>query len=177
MTWNRRPLTPPRGLNLMLAALVTMSTATVIGCSRPSNGNAAVAEQPQQGATEPWTRAQTVQPADLVKELSGASPSTRPTVLYVGFRSLYRGGHVPGALFHGPASTPEGLADLKMWAQGVARPANIVLYCGCCPLAECPTVRPAFTTLRDMGFTHLRVLILPGNFATDWADKGYPVER
>ncbi|OFW08450.1 MAG: hypothetical protein A3H96_21275 [Acidobacteria bacterium RIFCSPLOWO2_02_FULL_67_36] len=136
-----------------------------------------MAAQPRQGATEPWTPAQTVQPADLLKELSAPSPSKRPTVLHVGFRSLYRAGHVPGASFHGPASSPEGLADLKMWAQGVARPTNIVLYCGCCPLAECPAVRPAFTTLRDMGFTHLRVLILPNNFATDWADKRYPVER
>ncbi len=32
-------------------------------------------------------------------------------------------------------------------------------------------------TSRDMGFTHLRVLVLPDNFGTDWAAKGYPVER
>jgi hypothetical protein len=28
-----------------------------------------------------------------------------------------------------------------------------------------------------MGFTHLRVLVLPKSFAEDWADKGYPVEK
>lgn len=43
-------------------------------------------------------------------------------------------------------------------------------------MAECPNVRPAFTALRDMGFTHLRVLMLPNNFAADWVDKHYPVE-
>jgi len=46
MIWNRRPLTPSWGMSLMLAALVAVSTATVIGCSRPSNGDAAVAAQP-----------------------------------------------------------------------------------------------------------------------------------
>jgi len=28
-----------------------------------------------------------------------------------------------------------------------------------------------------MGFTHLRVLVLPQNFAADWVDKGYPVQK
>ena len=31
--------------------------------------------------------------------------------------------------------------------------------------------------MRDMGFTHLRVLILPNDFNTDWIAKGYPVEK
>jgi hypothetical protein len=28
-----------------------------------------------------------------------------------------------------------------------------------------------------MGFTNVKVLYLTDNFGTDWADKGYPVER
>jgi hypothetical protein len=28
-----------------------------------------------------------------------------------------------------------------------------------------------------MGFTHLRVLLLPTDFNTDWITKGYPVEK
>jgi len=28
-----------------------------------------------------------------------------------------------------------------------------------------------------MGFTRLRVLILPNNFGIDWVEKGYPVEK
>jgi hypothetical protein len=133
--------------------------------------------QSARGSAEPWTSAETVEPAALAKELASASPSTRPLVVNVGFPSLYRGGHVPGASFHGPASSHEGLADLKRWAQGISRTASIVVYCGCCPMPDCPNAKPAFTTLRDLGFGHLRVLILPTNFGTDWVDKGYPVER
>lgn len=124
---------------------------------------------------EPWESSATVEPAALVKELDGPKAS-RPTVVCIGFHPLYRGAHVPGASFQGPASSPEGVEDLKHWASTLPRSTPIVLYCGCCPFAQCPNVRPAFSTLHDMGFTSVRVLMLPTNFATDWAAKGYHVE-
>jgi hypothetical protein len=31
--------------------------------------------------------------------------------------------------------------------------------------------------MRDMGFTDLRVLILPNDFNTDWIQMGYPIEK
>ena len=80
-------------------------------------------------------------------------------------------------LFHGAASTDAGLTELKNWAQSIPKSSNVVLYCGCCPLAHCPNLRPAFTAMRDLGFTNLRVLILPNDFNTDWIEKGYPVEK
>jgi thiosulfate/3-mercaptopyruvate sulfurtransferase len=125
---------------------------------------------------EPWTNAQTVQPAELVKELA-AKGKSRPVVVCAGFSTLYEGAHVPGAVFHGPASQPEGLADLKKWAEGIPRSSNLVVYCGCCPFAKCPNIRPAFEALQAMGFRHLRVLLLPDNFYKDWYSKGYPVEK
>ncbi len=124
----------------------------------------------------PWTSAQTVQPADLVhgvEDKSGAAPD----VVYVGFHTLFAGGHIPGATFHGSASNENGLADLKKWADGLPRTANLVIYCGCCPFEKCPNVRPAFTALSGMGFKKLRVLILPTSFVADWVDKGFPVQR
>jgi len=38
-------------------------------------------------------------------------------------------------------------------------------------------LRPAFTALKDLGFARLRVMILPTSFNTDWAEKGYPVQK
>jgi thiosulfate/3-mercaptopyruvate sulfurtransferase len=129
---------------------------------------------------EPWASAQAVQPADFAKELagSGSTPaSAKPTIVYVGFRPLYNGAHIPGASFHGAAGKPEGLADLKAFAATLPHDANLVIYCGCCPLEKCPNIRAAFTALNGMGFTHLRVLVLPTDFNTDWISKGYPVEK
>lgn len=125
---------------------------------------------------EPWTAAQTVQPAALASELK---PEKDPSlkVVCVGFHTLYRGAHIPGAVFRGPGSSAQGIADLKQYAATLPKNSNIVLYCGCCPLEKCPNIRPAFSALQDMGFTRLRVLILPTSFAADWVEKGYPVEK
>jgi hypothetical protein len=53
--------------------------------------------------------------------------------------------------------------------------AAIVLYCGCCPWSHCPNLNPAYDTLRQMGFSKVKVLYLANNFGADWVDKGYPV--
>jgi thiosulfate/3-mercaptopyruvate sulfurtransferase len=161
------------------ALLITLAALTPFrGDGRPlQNAPSAAKVAPQQSAPDPWGPSETVEPADLAKELSDPNPANRPMVVYVGFRFLYDGGHVPGASFHGPGSKEDGIADLRKWAQGLPRSANVVLYCGCCPLERCPNLRPAFVAMHDMGFTHLRVLLLPHNFATDWAAKGYPVEK
>lgn len=98
-------------------------------------------------------------------------------IVYVGFHTLFAGGHIPGATFHGSASTESGLAELKKWADGLPRTTNLVIYCGCCPFEKCPNIRPAFTALSGMGFKRLRVLVLPTSFVKDWAEKGYPIQK
>jgi thiosulfate/3-mercaptopyruvate sulfurtransferase len=125
---------------------------------------------------DPWTAAQTVQPAALAKELAGSKSADRPTIVCVAPHALYLGGHISGALYHGAGSTPEGIDDLEKWAQPVPRATRIVIYCGCCPMERCPNLRPAFVALRDMGFTHVRALLIPTNFYTDWVKPGYPYE-
>src|SRR5271167_2989420 len=84
-------------------------------------------------AGDPWSSAQTVQPADLAKEISTPAHPNEPVVVCVGFRPLYQGAHIPHAVFHGAASTDQGIAELKKWAQTIPKATNIVLYCGCCP--------------------------------------------
>jgi thiosulfate/3-mercaptopyruvate sulfurtransferase len=128
-----------------------------------------------QNSADPWTPAQTIQASDLAKELVGGK--SVPKVLFVGFQSLYRGGHINGAEYHGSGGSSDGLAGIKKWAGPLPRSTNLVIYCGCCPMEKCPNIRPAFTALRGMGFTSLRVLILPTSFAVDWAEKGLPYEK
>jgi len=125
---------------------------------------------------DPWPSSETMQPAVLAKMLTDKYASL-PTVVYIGFRSLYVGGHVPDASFHGTASSEQGLAELKAWADSLPRATELVIYCGCCPMEKCPNIRPAYTALRGMGFKKLRVLAIPTSFAADWADKGYPIQK
>jgi thiosulfate/3-mercaptopyruvate sulfurtransferase len=137
----------------------------------------ALAQAEPRADSPAFSRSQLVYPADLLRELTSSNPAAHPTILYVGFRTLFAGGHIPGATFQGTASTEHGLADIKNWAAALPRTTNLVIYCGCCPFERCPNVHPAFALLREMGFTHVRVLRLPTNFASDWVDKNYPVEK
>jgi thiosulfate/3-mercaptopyruvate sulfurtransferase len=122
---------------------------------------------------EPWGN-QTVEPANLVRELAGAD---KPVVVCTAPPFMYRTGHIPGAVLHGPTSAPAALNDLTAWAQTLPRSTNLVVYCGCCPLGDCPNLRPAYAALKSLGFTRVRVLILPNNFGTDWVRRGYPIDR
>lgn len=127
-------------------------------------------------AADPWPSTETMQPAQLSKMLTDKYSSV-PTVIFVGFRSLYVGGHVPDAFFHGTAAAEQGLAELKTWAVTLPRSTELVIYCGCCPMDKCPNIRPAYTALSGMGFKKVRVLVLPTSFAADWADRGYPIQE
>ena len=149
---------------LILALLVLSLVAITLFPS-------AVAQNP----VNPWSLSQTVQPGDLLKELS--EPKTAPTVLFVGFQRLYAAGHIKGAQYHGTGGSIEGIAQIKSWAEPLPRSSNLVIYCGCCPMDRRPNIRPAFAALRDLGFTKLRVLVLPTSFEVDWAEKGFPYDK
>ncbi len=152
------------GCSLGIAALLAITC--LIALASPAS---------LQADSDPWTKAQTVQPADLEKELGNAKSA--PTVVFVGFKRLYSAGHIRGAEYHGTAGSEEGLKELTTWAAGLPRSANLVIYCGCCPLERCPNIRPAFKALQGLGFKNLRVLLLPQDFATDWAGKGLPYDK
>ena len=126
----------------------------------------------QEAAANPWTATQVTQPSQLAATLSKGS---KPVILQVGFQVLYKSKHIPGSIYAGPASTPEGLEALKRAIRTLPKNADIYVYCGCCPIGKCPNIRPAFTTLKAIGFTHLHVVMLQTSFGKDWVAHGYPV--
>jgi thiosulfate/3-mercaptopyruvate sulfurtransferase len=166
-----------RKMTRLAFSILLIAIPPVLFAALSSNGSFVTHALDEGHPAAPWSNSQTVLPETLVKELSVSDRSKRPAIVYVGFRTLYDGAHIPDASFHGAGSTPQGITDLKNWAQNTPRSANIVLYCGCCPLEHCPNLRPAFVVLRDLGFTNLRVLLLPNDFNTDWIEKGFPVEK
>ena len=117
----------------------------------------------------------TAEPKDLAAELQ--AKGVRPALFHVGFAVMYRSKHIPGSVYAGPGSRPEGLEALKTAVAELPHDREIVLYCGCCPFDHCPNVRPAVALLQQMGFTRVKVLHIPTNFGADWVDHGYPVEE
>jgi thiosulfate/3-mercaptopyruvate sulfurtransferase len=154
--------------------LIVASATTFVFLSLGPSGRVAAN---QEKADDPWGSAETLRPADFVQELSGAKNLPPATIVYVGFRTLFEGGHVPGAVFHGTASTEKGIAELKAYLRSMPRSTYLVIYCGCCPFDRCPNIRPAYKVARELRYTHVRVLVLPTSFAADWVEKGYPMEK
>jgi hypothetical protein len=119
-----------------------------------------------------------IQPSEvagrLVGQLDGTAPPT--TIFFVGPDVLYRGKHIPGAIYAGPASQSEGLDLLKKAVARLDRDHQIIVYCGCCPWDKCPNIKPAMALLHEMGFTHAKAMFVETRFAKDWTEKGYPVE-
>ena len=121
----------------------------------------------QEPKPENWTKDQLIQPADLAQTLK--TNTNIPLIYCVG-----PGVVLPHSIDIGMTDTVENIAKFKDSLQNVPRSANIVIYCGCCPFAKCPNVRPAIALLKQMNFTNYHLLNLPQNIKTDWISKGYP---
>lgn len=121
----------------------------------------------QEPKPENWTSEQLMQPADLAQALN--DNKNIPLIYCVG-----PGVVIPHSIDIGITDKPENIQKLKDSLKKVNRDANIVIYCGCCPFARCPNVRPAIALLKEMKFTNYHLLNLPHNIRTDWISKGYP---
>ncbi len=126
-----------------------------------------------QAASDPWTASEILEPAALARTIGQPHP---PLVISVAFPVLYRNKHILHALDAGAGSSPEGIAALKRLVAHTPKGAEIVIYCGCCPMTKCPNVRPAYRALKDLGFERIGVLDIPVNMHTDWYAKDYPSE-
>lgn len=122
--------------------------------------------------SEPWKEQELLAPADLARTIETGSKQQQPLILSVGPAAL-----IKGSVDIGPASEKEGLNKLKKALEQQSKETEIVIYCGCCPFNHCPNIRPAFKLLKEMHFTHAKLLNLEHNIRTDWMDKGYPTEN
>jgi len=125
---------------------------------------------------DPWSDVQLVRPAQLAKELADPK-AAKPLLLHVGFKRLFGEGAIPGSKFAGTGSRADGIATLKSTVKAEPRDRAIVVYCGCCPWDHCPNMRPAFRTLKQMGFRNVRAMYIAKNLDTDWVDAGYPIDQ
>ena len=124
-------------------------------------------------ADEPWTEKELLPPAQLAKRLENGD---KPLLIFVGPGYLFRTNHITGAMDGGMASKAEGIQGLMALVKDRKPGDEIILYCGCCPMNVCPNIRPAVRTLKEAGFTNVKLLHIPDRLADDWTSKGYPVE-
>ncbi|MFZ0961646.1 MAG: rhodanese-like domain-containing protein [Terriglobia bacterium] len=174
-TWNAVKLALLIAGLTTLAIIISISGTTVAMAAVPAGTPAASPHGNPPDASS--LKAEVlINPEDLAKILQSPKDE-KPLIIHVGFHVLYAQGHIPGSEYIGPASQEEMLEKLRKRVESLPRGKFIVLYCGCCPWTNCPTVKPAYEALHSMGFSRLKVLYIPNNFGRDWIYKGYPVEQ
>jgi hypothetical protein len=122
--------------------------------------------------SDPWAATDLLAPSDLARTIEAGTHSQLPLILSVGPAAMIKGSQDIGA-----AAQPENLTKLKETLDKLPKDKPIVIYCGCCPFAHCPNIRPAFNLIKKMHFTHAKLLNLEHNIRTDWIDKGYPTQQ
>lgn len=172
---------PFRALVLSFAVAVLAGVATGSDLlSDPATprdlGTTAAAQSQPEVAKAAIPEAALIEPEELARILQ-SSGGEKPLIFQVGFRLLYKGAHITGSEYVGPASKEEGLQQLRQRVASLARSKFIVIYCGCCPWAHCPNVKPAYEALRALGFTKVKVLRIEENLGTNWVQKGYPTAK
>jgi hypothetical protein len=121
------------------------------------------------GVTNPWKDSELIEPATLAAAINAGE--VKNAVIYnIGVVE-----DIKGATHIGGASKAENLEKLKRTASALPKSTPIIIYCGCCPFAKCPNIRPAFTELKSLGFNNVKLLNLPVNLQTNWIAKGYPL--
>jgi hypothetical protein len=120
---------------------------------------------------DPWKPAQLLSPGDLAKVI-GDPQARQPFIFCIG-----PGAVIKGSIDIGPARDSSNLNKLRLQLSKLPKDAMVVIYCGCCPFEHCPNIRPAFTLLNEMKFTHPQLLNLEHNIKIDWINKGYPVTK
>ncbi|MDP9046620.1 MAG: rhodanese-like domain-containing protein [Bacteroidota bacterium] len=124
---------------------------------------------PSLGPLNPWAASQLEEPRELAAILN-SSIADKPVIFNIGAVE-----DIKGARHIGAVSEKETLEKFKKSLRGLPKTTKIIVYCGCCPFAKCPNIRPAFSLLTDMGFTNVKVLDMPVNLKTNWRVKGYPM--
>ena len=113
--------------------------------------------------------AQLIQPDVLVKKI--AEPNAkRPVILNVGIEK-----NIKSAMEIGILSSTSKQDTLKKALASIEKKKEIVIYCGCCKLTECPNIPIALSYVKSLGYSNVKILNLPVGLDEDWVTKNYPM--
>ena len=119
---------------------------------------------------DPWSKNQIISPELLAQKLK-LSKELQPMIINIGGV-----GSIKNSIEIGAMTEKENVAKLKKLLRNTPQTKEIVIYCGCCPFANCPNIRPAFNLLIEQHFTNAKLLNLHNNLKVNWIDKGFPMD-
>jgi len=146
---------------LLLLFIVTAGISNALAQITPIQSNPL-------GLKDPWVKTDLIEPADLADAIKAKKA---PVIFNIGSVQ-----DIKGAVHIGAGNKAENIGNLKKAAAALPKGTKIVVYCGCCPFAKCPNIRPAFNALKTAGLKNVKLLNLTDNLNTNWTSKGYPLE-
>jgi thiosulfate/3-mercaptopyruvate sulfurtransferase len=112
---------------------------------------------------------QLLQPSKL-NEAYSKPASAQPLILNMGVER-----NIKNAIEVGIVSSPSKYQKLVEAMKKVPKNREIVVYCGCCKLENCPNIPIALEKLSALGFKNVKILNLIEGINEDWIDKKYPM--
>lgn len=119
---------------------------------------------------EPWTPEELISTKTLADKINQEDNTLK--IFSIGFDNI-----IKGSVDIGPGGEEENLNKLKESLKDIPKTETVIIYCGCCPFAQCPNIRPAFQLLKDLGYENPKLVDIPSNIKVDWLDKNYPVNE
>lgn len=147
--------------------LIALYFFTAIFFTNIATAQTSPKEMPALAPKDPWTFRDLISPARL--DFIITHPQSKiPVIFNIGaVEDIRDAAHI------GPVSEQANMEKFEEVLRTLPKNKPIVIYCGCCPFAKCPNIRPAFEELKSEGFTDIQLLDLPQNLETNWIKKGY----
>ncbi len=118
---------------------------------------------------DPWDASQLIEPAVLAKKLNDPK-AAKPVILNVGPMEKIKYAKDMGA-----GASQKGIEAFKAYVDKLPLQQEIVVYCGCCKLVNCPNIKNTMLYLETRGYTNFKLLNIPTSLEDDWIKKGYPM--
>jgi hypothetical protein len=152
-----------------MKALLYIFSVLLTICGTVEIAHAQVSPQTPSLEAKRWKDSQLIEPAVLVSDFKA---NTSHAIIF----NMGPMEDIKGAKHIGPGRDEENIDKLKKEVATLPKNAELIVYCGCCPLeSKCPNARPAYDELIKLGFTNVKVLDLATNLKTNWIDEGYPL--
>ncbi len=126
-------------------------------------------QNPQDEKKFPWSPSEVIQPKQLADKINN-EPSSSYVILNIGPVEDIKNARNIGAVIDS-----KNLDKLKKQLNKISKDREVIFYCGCCEMKNCPNIEPTYTVLKEMGFKKVKVLDINESLYMDWISHEYPM--
>lgn len=108
---------------------------------------------------------------DILAKILQDEKSVKPLIVNVGPMA-----DIKYAFNINTITSGDGIDIFNRFMSKYSKDKEVIVYCGCCKLVDCPNVKTAREQLLKNGYKKYKILNLPIELPADWTSKGYPMK-